>query len=62
MKWLENPPDDWNSVSDEPPDGTSTYVPLEAEVGTGGVVIREPGTEEAYLRATAGAIDLEDCA
>ncbi len=60
MKWIDDPPADWSTASDDPPSGPTADVSLETEKTDNGIVVREPGSDEAYLHAIDGAILLED--
>lgn len=60
MKWMNDPPRDWENAPEEPPAGRSEHVPLQSELLVNGVVIREPGSSEAYLYASDGSVDVED--
>jgi hypothetical protein len=60
MKWLNDPPADWDSAAEEPPAGTDTHVPLQSELLVNGVVVREPGSSEAYIYTSDGATAVED--
>ena len=32
MKWLDDPPENWENAPEEPPTGHRTYVPLQSEI------------------------------
>lgn len=62
MKWLQNPPQDWDSAPEDPPSGTLD-VPLEAETLIHGFVHRDGDREddaEAYIYTSDGSVDLDD--
>lgn len=62
MKWLENPPDDWDSAPEEPPTRTDG-IPLEAEMLIHGFVHREGSTADdagAYIYTSDGSVELDD--
>jgi hypothetical protein len=60
MKWLTDPPDDWDSAPEEPPAGTADDASVRSELLVNGVVVREPGSTEAYLYTSDGATPVED--
>lgn len=63
MKWMDDPPEDWNSAPEEPPSGQDRYVPLQAEVLINGVVVREPESSEAYIYTNDdGALSVDEFA
>lgn len=60
MKWLDDPPDDWDSAPEHPPPGRTDGGVLRVERLVRGVVIRDPNSPRAYLYSYGGSVPLAD--
>lgn len=60
MKWIDDPPEDWESAPDEPPAVRTDAAVLEVERLTRGTVLRDPDTPRAYIYAYEGSVPLAE--
>ncbi|PSQ17364.1 hypothetical protein BRD00_07895 [Halobacteriales archaeon QS_8_69_26] len=60
MKWLDDPPDDWDQAPEEPPTEATESSPLRVERLIHGVVVRERDHPGAYMYTSDGAVSLAD--
>lgn len=62
MKWIDDPPEDWESAPESPPDGEG--IDVEIEPYAEGVIVHEVGPEasSAYIYVREGEQSLEELA
>jgi len=63
MKWLDDPPEDWETAPEEPPASRERFAVIQAEMLINGIVVREPDSAEAYIYTSDdGALAVSECA
>lgn len=60
MKWLDDPPADWERAPGDPPPGRTESPGLRVDRLVNGVVLSEPGTPGAYVFTDGGSVAPSD--